>query len=253
MALTGRLEGFPLPDLIQLVVGGGKSGVITLSDDVDEIVLSLRETWVVRVENTSRPGESELATRLATVGLINGVQLGRILKQLAESKRGVARILIDDGYAPLEKVRQFATLQAIDTLFEVFTWRTGSYTFEEKEPAPPLPWVEPIATDYLLMRGIELVDEWPAASALIPSISMRVSRLKELDRGPSMGLESLVADLQLTEGVGEGEIGEHERAMFALCRPGLAVKTVLERMPTSRFEASRALANLIRAGYVRLD
>ncbi|MCK6548561.1 DUF4388 domain-containing protein [Myxococcota bacterium] len=250
MALRGQIEDFGIADLFQLIVQGGKSGFVTFSDDIDEIRVAFKDGWIVGAENTQRPGASELASRLATLGVITGAQLGRVLKTYAETEEPVARILVEGHYAPLEIVRQLATLQALDLLFEVFTWPAGAYAFEESWVDGAPPWFEPISTDFVLINGIELVDEWPRIQETIPSHQLKVVRVRDLE--PRRQHAALVDDLVMPSELVD-EIGDIERHVFELCRPGNVVKTVLERMPTSRFEAARGLSRLVRGGFVRLE
>ena len=250
MALRGHIQDFGLADLLQLVVQAGKSGVATLSDGVDEVRVAIRDGAVVGVE-CDRPIGSELASRLSAVGMMSGKELGTILKRLAESGRHVCEILVNDGFAPLEGVKQYATLQAIDILFEVFTWPSGDYAFEEKAVPLAPPWLDPIGTEYLLMHCVALLDEWPNVNTRIKSHSLRVRRTgKQPPRG------ELVDDLNLDNSedvtVPSGALDMRHRAVLELCQPGVTVRSVLDRAPFTRFETLCALCALVDDEYIRL-
>lgn len=250
MALKGRIEDFGLTDVLQLIVRRAKSGVITLSNDAEEVTAAIENGAVVAVD-TERPMESELASRLARAGMITAAQLGTVLRRRAESGEQMANILIAERCATPAIVRPFVTAHALDTLFEVFTWPKGQYAFEERSLDSTTRVMDPIPMEFLLINGIRAVEETESINRMIPSRSLSIARAKPLPED-EVQHAALIDDLHF-EAANSGQIEPNERMVYELCNPGIVVRTVLDRAPLSRFHAMAALASLIQRGYVRLS
>lgn len=250
MALKGRIEDFGLTDVLQLIVRRAKSGVITLSNDADEVTAAIENGAIVSVD-TERPMESELASRLARAGMINAAQLGAVLRRRAETGEQMANILIAERCATPAIVRPFVTAHALDTLFEVFSWPKGQYAFEEQSLDATPRAMDPIPMEFLLINGMRALEETEGLNRIIPSKSLSISRTKPLpvDEGTRA---DLIEDLHF-EAANSGQIEPNERLVYELCLPGIAVRTVMDRAPLSRFHSMAALASLIQRGYVRLS
>jgi hypothetical protein len=252
VALRGKIEDYGLTDVLQLIVRRGKSGMITLSNGGDEVHAGIDNGSIISVENTGRPTESELASRLARAGMINSAQLGTVLKRRAETGEQMAVVLIAERCATEATLRPFTTAQALDTLFEVFDWETGTYAFEEQSLEAIPRTIEPISMEFLLINGHRAIEEWPAIRRTIPSKSMTIHRLRPLPEPGVTAHADLIEDLQL-DASPPVEVEADERLVYELCLPGIAVRTVIDRAPLSRFQTMLALASLIQHGYVRLS
>jgi hypothetical protein len=106
--------------------------------------------------------------------------------------------------------------------------------------------------DFLLMNGHRAREEWPAIRRAIPSKSMTIHRLKPLPEPGGHAHADLIEDLHLG-GPPPQEVEADERLVYELSLPGIAVRTVIDRAPLSRFQTMSALASLIKSGYVRLS
>jgi len=253
VALKGKIEDFGLTDVLQLIVRRAKSGMITLSNAADEVNAAIENGSIVAVENTGRPTESsELASRLARAGVITSAQLGTVLKRRAETGEQMAVVLIAERCATPVTLRPFTTAQALDTLFEVFEWTQGTYGFEEQSLDAVPRTIDPISMEFLLINGIRANEEWPKIKSLIPSKSLTITRVRPLPEPEQTAHANLIEDLQL-ESAPNAEVEPDERMVYELCLPGIAVRTVIDRAPLSRFQSMSAIASLIQRGYVRLS
>ncbi|MBK6684154.1 MAG: DUF4388 domain-containing protein [Deltaproteobacteria bacterium] len=250
MALRGNVEEYGLPDLLQLIVKGNKSGLLVLESPTEEITLRLSEAWVIGAE-TDRPSDAKLGTRLQRAGLLTHGELGMALKKRVESGAPLAKILVELGYATEESIRQYVTLLATDLIFEVFTWKTGTYAFEEGPMSGGTGWLEPISVEYLLLQGIVLIDEWPTIQERIPSPNYTVLDREELP--PEEESEDLVFPTdETTESDARLPIGDNERLIHELALPGTDVQTLIDRAPFNRFETCRCLSILLGGSYLTL-
>jgi hypothetical protein len=245
--LRGNLQDFGLADILQLIVKGQKSGVFVVRSPSDEVHVTFNEGWVFDVTADSRPNDSKLGSRLVRAGLLSHAALGQTLKRRAETGVPLARLIVEGGHASEEVVMAHATLIASDTLFEIFTWRAGTYEFHDGVMPRPAT-IEPLAGEQLLMQGIVLTDEWPNIEARVPSPLCFVERRWALP--PEQTLDD--APLFASAAPGEPEIGPEEREIHGLCVPGTEVQAVIDRASVHRYEVLRCLSVLVGAHYVRL-
>ncbi len=251
MPLRGPIQDFGLADVLQLISKAHRSGYIRITNDIDELTVTVRDGRVTKVVDEGRPGDAKLGNRLVRAGLLTNAELGQALKRRVETNAPIAHILRELHLATHESIVQYATMEATDALFDVFTWREGTYEFEETAvPADDSP-IEPIAADALLMQGIVLVDEWPTIQERIPDERWRVANRFALPPEPEPEDMPMFGLTDGPESSTQNEIGPNERVVHELCLPGHAVRTIADRAPFHRFETLRCLSHLI--GFLYID
>lgn len=252
MSLRGAIEDFGLADILQLIAKSQRSGYIHLANDFDEIKVTVSEAWVTRVEDEGRPGDAKLGNRLVRAGLLTNAELGQALKRRADTGAPITKILVELGLATADTIRQYATLEATEALFDVFTWRSGTYEFQETSVPMDNERIEPISAEALIMQGIVLVDEWPLIKERVPHEKCRVVRKFELPPEPALDEMAMFGLGGDGVGAAETEVGANERVVHELCVPGAFVRAIVDRAPFHRFETYRCLSNLIGLLYVEL-
>ncbi len=252
MALRGSLQDLGLADILQLIFKTKKVGRLRLSNDFDEVWADINKGWIVDADTDGRPSDAKLGSRLVRAGLLTNAELGIALRRRADTGAPIAAILIQAGYATPETITKYATLQATDTIFEVFTWTHGQYHFQEQSLGDPSPWVQPINGDQLLMHGIVLASEWPTIARQVPSGDYLVAHRRPLPPEQEMTPEFLFTDSGSQPVVSPDDIGPNERHVHELAQPRLNVQGVIDRSPFHRLETCRCLSKLVGAGYLRL-
>ncbi|MEQ8275531.1 MAG: DUF4388 domain-containing protein [Deltaproteobacteria bacterium] len=252
MPLRGPIQDFGLADVLQLIAKAHRSGYIRLTNDIDEVTVTVKEGRVLDVVDEGRPGNAKLGNRLVRAGLLTNAELGQALKRRVETNAPIAHILEELRLATRESIVQYATMEATDALFDIFTWERGTYEFEETAVADPDTAIEPIPADALLMQGIVLVDEWPTIKERIPSERWRVARRFDLPPEPEPEELPMFGLADSPENPTQLEVGPNERVVHELCAPGHAVRTIADRAPFHRFETFRCLSHLIGFLYIEL-
>lgn len=251
MPLRGPIQDFGLADVLQLIAKAHRSGYIRITNDIDDLTVTFRDGRVTKVVDEGRPGDAKLGNRLVRAGLLTNAELGQALKRRVETNKPIAYILRELGLATQESIVQYATMEATDALFDVFTWRRGTYEFEETDVPPSDSPIEPIPADALLMQGIVLIDEWPTIKDRIPDERCRIARRFELPPEPEPEEMPMFGLTEGLESATQTEIGPNERVVHELCTPGHAVRTIADRAPFHRFETLRCLSHLI--GFLYID
>ena len=258
MALRGHTEDYGLADALQLIQKAGKSGMLRCENEADDVRLLIDSGWILSAEMAGRPNDAELGSRLQRAGVITEGELGVALARRVRTSEPITEILLAMGLATVETLKQFATMMATDTLFEVFTWERGTYEFQEGAIQAPRTFVQAISLDEMLMQGIVIMDEWPRIKMRIPTERQVVDRRWALPPETKPSLEALFGgfgDDALPPPPPKGgriEVGDHERIIHELAIPGLDVQVLLDRSPFHRLETKRCLSVLIGEHYVRL-
>lgn len=262
MALRGTLADFGLPDIFQLVGHQQKTGILLLKDREIEVRISFVEGNVVKAEQSSRDRSELLGSLLVRGGAITAAQLETALATQQRTLRRLGDILIEMGAIDRPTIKEFARLQTTETIYRLFMWRKGTYEFTASAVDYDEQSYEPIRAENLLMEGFRMVDEWPSVRKVVPSSRCSFVVLKNLpprdDSGS--GNEDLLAGMHeaFADESAEApappprEVGEAERRVFPLVTPTRTVQDIIDLSRLGEFETSKALATLVRAGYLRV-
>ncbi len=249
--MKGRIQDFGLADVLQLILTSGKTGTLRLDNGEDEVEVGIAGGWIVSADTPFRPSGSQIASRLVRAGLMNQAQMGSALKRRAESGEDMPTILTELGFARPDTLSMYLNMQMIETLLDLFTWKTGTYEFTPGKIEQPHQLIEPAGIEHLLMHGFRIADEWPLVCARIPNFAYRILERHELP--PSRPEESDdLFGMKTQPNAGE-DVGQNERLIHMLCLPGTEVQTIIDRAPIDRFETCRCLSTLIGSSYLSLE
>lgn len=260
MALKGTIKDFGVADIFQLISQQGKTGVLVFSNDVDEVRVYFRDGSVVRASNTLRTAQMLIGSMMVRANEVSEEQLQEALREQQRTLRRLGAVLVELGYATPPTIKDFATLQMTETIYQLFEWTVGTYEFESVDVEPSPEGVEPIRAETIVMNGIRMTDEWPGIRERIPSYTWHVEAVRALpppsDKPASTSDEFDFSSLT-GEGGGGGEsgydsIGSYERKIFSLIHPTRTVQDIIDLSRLGEFEACRALSTLMSEGYVRV-
>lgn len=255
MALKGTIRDFGIADIFQLIGQQGKSGVLVLRNDVDEVRVFFKEGSVVRAESASRPGQMLLGSFMVRSEVLSQEKLEVALREQRRSLKRLGDVLIELGYLKPQAIQEFATLQMTETIYRLFEWTNGTYEFEAQESDSALEGMEPLKAENVVMNGIRMIDEWPGIRAKIRSYALLIERAKPLPpvrrEPPSSEFDLEGLGFEASKSVDLDDIGGYERLVYGLIAPGRDVQKIIDLARLGEFEACRAIGNLISSGYVR--
>ncbi len=167
MSLKGDLGTMPLPDVLQWVAAGRKTGTLHLAHHSIKKRIILREgrlhsSW------SNDPRES-LGQFLVRLELATEEQLFRALLEQEAKGRLFGSILIDRGVLSEEDLRRALRLKAEETIFDVFLWPGGDFEFREGEIPGDLAITIEMPVTPVILEGIRRVDEWRRIRATFPT------------------------------------------------------------------------------------
>ncbi len=175
MALEGTIRDFGLPDIFQLIGLQRKTGLLTLTNEKDEesVTVTFENGMVVMADSSARRLEDRLGNVLVKQGKITRERLDEALAVQKQTLQRLGHILASGSAITTKDLRDALSVQISQIVFRVFRWRDGRYHFA---PAEAVDYDRenfvPMSTDFILMEGIRMVDEWPIIEKKIPSFDI---------------------------------------------------------------------------------
>jgi hypothetical protein len=248
MALNGTLRDFGIADILQLIAQQQKTGTLHLESKDQEVHIGFQDGVIVQAESTTRRRKDLFGTMLVRAEIISEAQLEEALETQKRTLQRLGDVLVSTGVITKERYRQMAQLQFNETLYRLFSWKSGTYAFEQGtvhyDPAD----VTPVRAESVLMEGFRMVDEWPVIRKRIPRYDLVFEKVKELPApGPREGGEP-----QDERRRGDfTTFGEAERRIYALVTPVRDVRKLIDLSCLGEFETCKALCNLVNLVYLK--
>jgi tetratricopeptide (TPR) repeat protein len=228
MAIKGSLREAALPDVIQLLYLGRRSGCLAVADRQSHASVYFEDGWVTHAAIVNR--RDRLGDILVKTGQITPAQLEQaIALQAMGHGRRLGEILVSNGALSPDALAHMVRRQVEESVYTLFTWTTGSFSFE--------PGVQPdegvglvrIAPDALLLEGARRVDEWSLIEKKIPSFDLIFAR-DEQHASHSL------------------DFSETQRRVIPLLDGQRDVRALVDESGLTEFEVCQALYGLVTAG-----
>lgn len=261
MALQGKLKGFGIADILQLIGQQQKTGVLVLKNRQQEVRVYFRDGNIVRTESLTRKKKDLIGNMLVRAELITEQQLEEALETQKRTLKRLGDVLVSSGALTTERFKQMVQLQATETLYGLFSWNSGTYDFKvENVEADADDAIAPLRAESVLMEGFRMVDEWPLIRKTIPHDGLTFEKLKPL---PAQAAEDEDVDAAFDDAFSEGgggaedksefkSVGKSERRVYELIAPGRDVRKLIDLSCLGEFETIKALCNLATLEYVRI-
>jgi hypothetical protein len=257
MALEGTIRDFGLPDIFQLIGLQRKTGLLTLTNDKDEesVTVTFENGMVVMADSSARRLEDRLGNVLVKQGKVTRERLEEALSVQRQTLQRLGHILASASTITTKDLRDALQVQISQIVFRVFRWRDGRYQFA---PAESVDYDRenfvPMSTDFILMEGIRMVDEWPIIEKKIPSFDL-VFRpvvdpaLIEVGAGTApdgSGSEARAAAVA----TGRIRLGPEEERVFRKVDGVRTVQAIIDGTGAAEFEVCRTLFELLNRNLI---
>lgn len=231
MAIKGSLREASLPDVLQLLAMGGKTGCLSLTDRSHFGYIYFDSGRICYAAIVNR--RDRLGVLLVKNGLLDPAELAAAVdEQRASPGRRLGEILIDRGAITPEHLAHYIRIQVEEAVYFLFTWSQGSFFFEADQQPEEGAMRVSINPENLLLEGARRVDEWSLIEKKIPSLDLI------FEVGHSLPLPD---ELVLTE---------EQRRLLPLLDGGHSVAEIIEESGMVEFEVGKSLFGLIQAGLV---
>jgi Domain of unknown function (DUF4388) len=168
MSLRGDLRTMALPDVLQWIAAGRKTGTLHVERRSVQKRIILREGNIF--SSWSNDPRESLGQFLIRLRLLSEEQLFHALIAQEDKGRLLGSLLVAEGTLTEEDLKRALKAKAEETIFDLFLWPSGQFEFHEGEiPDNILITFETPVTPVIL-EGIRRVDEWQRIRAVFPSM-----------------------------------------------------------------------------------
>jgi tetratricopeptide (TPR) repeat protein len=230
MAIKGSLKEASLPDVIQLLFLGRRTGCLALADRHNFGTIYFDEGHIIFAAIVNR--RDRLGDILLASGRITPDQLAAAIEQQrGDRDRKLGEILVEQGALAQAELEQYIRHQIEEAVYYLFTWSSGTFNFEAGVRPEREDFLVRINPEFLLLEGARRVDEWSLIEKKIPTFDIIFS----VDRA------------RLSES--DPELSSEQRRLIPLLDGTRDVQQVFDRSGLTEFEAGKALFGLLTAGF----
>ena len=231
MAIKGSLKEASLPDVLQLLALGQKTGCLSIADRSNFGYIYFEKGRISYASIVNR--RDRLGEILSKHGRITQEQLdAAVHRQSKERDKKLGQILVSQQVITQEDLERYIRVQIEESVFYLFTWTQGSFNFEVDVRPDRQDFLVSINPESLLLEGARRVDEWSLIEKKIPSFDL----IFVVDR------DRLA--------ISEATLNEAQQRILPLLDGTRDVNKVIEDSGLGEFEIGKALYGLLTAGYL---
>lgn len=232
MAIRGSLREASLPDVLQLLAMGKKTGCLSVTHRQQFGTIHFERGRISHAAIVNR--RDRLGDILVKHGLVSPAALEKaIAEQAAQPQRRIGDLLVAAGHIRREQLHEYLKHQIEEAVYLLFTWSQGTFTFEPDVLPDAQDVTASISPESLLLEGARRVDEWSLIEKKIPSFDIVFS----LDR------EHLAES--------DVEVTAEQEVVIPLIDGRRDVSGIVEESGLDDFQVGKALFGLATAGFLR--
>src|SRR5258707_9830884 len=231
MAIKGSLKEASLPDVLQLLALGQKTGCLSIADRSNFGYIYFDKGRICYASIVNR--RDRLGDILVKHGTITQQQLDEaVLLQTKERDKKIGEILVSRTVITQQDLERYMRVQIEEAVFYLFTWSQGTFNFEADVRPERQDFLVSINPESLLLEGARRVDEWSLIEKKIPSFDL-----------------IFVVDKDRLA-ISEANLTDTQQRIQPLLDGSRDVNQVIEDAGLGEFEIGKALYGLITAGYL---
>ena len=231
MAIKGSLKEASLPDVLQLLALGQKSGCLSIADRSNFGYIYFDKGRICYASIVNR--RDRLGDILVKHEKITQAQLdAAIHRQAKERDKKLGEILVIQSVISQQELERYMRMQIEESVYYLFTWTQGTFNFETDVRPEQQDFLVSINPESLLLEGARRVDEWSLIEKKIPSFDLIF--LVDRDR-------IAISDAKVTE---------VQERLIPLLDGSRDVNQVIEDSGLGEFEVGKALYGLVTAGFL---
>ena len=234
MAIKGSLKEASLPDVLQLLAMGTKTGCLAVTHRNNFGYIYFDKGRICYASIVNR--RDRLGDNLVKAGSITKAQLDTaIAAQGAHRDKRLGELLVAQGAITRDALHEQIKLQIEEAVYFLFTWKEGTFNFEGDVMPEEQDFLVSINPESLLLEGARRVDEWSLIEKKIPSFDL----VFDVDR----------------KKVAESEVAltREQEIVLALIDGRRDVASVIEESSLGEFDVGKSIYGLITAGYLHMQ
>jgi tetratricopeptide (TPR) repeat protein len=231
MAIKGSLKEASLPDVLQLLALGQKTGCLSIADRSNFGYIYFDKGRICYASIVNR--RDRLGDILVKHGKITQEQLDAgVHRQSKEPGKKLGELLVTMGVITQQDLERYMRVQIEESVFYLFTWTQGTFNFEAEVRPERQDFLVSINPESLLLEGARRVDEWSLIEKKIPAFDL-----------------IFVVDKDRLA-ISEAKLTETQARLLPLLDGSRDVNQVIEDSGLGEFEIGKGLYGLITAGFV---
>jgi tetratricopeptide (TPR) repeat protein len=231
MAIRGSLKEASLPDVLQLLSMGKKTGCLSVGHRGSFGYIFFDKGRIAYASIVNR--RDRLGDMLVKNGMISQEQLDAAVDaQIRRRDRKLGELLVEQRAITADQLKQFLKAQIEEAVYFLFTWTEGTFNFEPDVMPSEQDTLVSIGPESLLLEGARRVDEWSLIEKKIPSFDI----VFEIDHA------------QLT--MNEAGMTHEQRVVLQLINGVRDVHAIFEESGLVEFDAAKALYGLATANCI---
>jgi len=232
MAIKGSLKEASLPDVLQLLALGRKTGCLAVADRQNFGYIYFDDGRICYASIVNR--RDRIGDLLRRNQLVTSEQLDEAIRlQESQRDRRIGDILVGLGYVQQDRLEQLLALQIEEAVYHLFAWSQGTFNFEAGVRPDHHVFTVSINPESLLLEGARRVDELSQIEKKIPSYDL-----------------IFATDPARTPG-SDVELSPAQRTILPLIDGTRDVRQIMDMVSLVEFDVAQALYGLITAGYAR--
>jgi tetratricopeptide (TPR) repeat protein len=232
MAIRGSLQEASLPDVLQLLSLGRKTGCLSISYKTSFGYIYFDKGRICYASIVNR--RDRLGDILVKNGLVTPEQLqSAIDAQVHHRDVRLGELLVAQGAITRAQLDEQVRIQIEEAVYFLFTWTEGAFNFEADARPEAQDVIVSINPESLLLEGARRMDEWTLIEKKIPTFDI----IFEIDR---LRLDKL-----------EATIEADQQRVLELVDGQRDVIRIVEDSGLGEFEVGKALYGLLTAGLIQ--
>lgn len=233
MAIKGSLKEASLPDVVQLLYLGRRTGCLSVANERNFASIWFDDGWIVFAGMLAR--NDRLGERLVAAGRITAEQLEQAIATQDAVPGRLGAMLVQLGFLTLQELEAELRRQVEGTVFTLFTWTSGTFSFDAGVKPDEGEGMMRLNPEGLLLEGARRVDEWSVIAKKITSLD---------------AIYALDGDLRVDPAV-DAPLVEIEQRILPLVNGVHTVRSIIDATGLTDFEVCRVLFSLLSAGRLR--
>lgn len=254
MALEGAISDFGLADIFQLISLQKKSGELLLANNEISVTVMFENGMIVGAESTSREEPDRIGRILVRTKKISEKQLKDILKGQKKKEKRIGNILLEAGLINENELKEVLQLQLAETVLQLFAWKEGKYSFNQNEVSYDKDLITPLNTEFILMEGIRMLDEWPLIEKNIPSLKIVFIKTDDNNPPKTKGLSDTTGLDDIFLGFDNdlsGSFSKEDNIVLDLIDGVRDVQEIIDLSKLGHFETCKILSNFYTNGVIK--
>lgn len=167
MSLSGNLKTMDLPELLQWITLGRKTGSLTFVRNKTKNHIFFRDGKII--SSKSNEPTKQLGHFLLFHGKITEAQLKRALEIQQRTRQNLGKILVQEGHIAKEDAENALVGRTEEVVYDLFLWDEGYFHFTANGFSLDDVILIDLDINALLFEGVRRKDEWVRIRELFPS------------------------------------------------------------------------------------